>query len=139
MVEAQLKFNTETRLANGLVKNFEIVVGQKPVGRLSMVEFQIERPFLTDWQYLKEIYVAPGQRNKGVAKNIVRRIGNEMRQQPANGILLNAICNVRARNMYTHLGWSDVCEEDGWQVLINVAVDDFVIRESCGQALKFIR
>ena len=95
-----------------------------------MVKFQICEPFTLGWTFLNEICIEAKYRRKGIAKNVLENIGYELSENSQNGILMNAIKIEGAKNLYDHLGWKRIKNDNSWQVLINVDVSEFVIRKT---------
>lgn len=135
-MESKLEFINSIGVELGYLEKYIIMSRHEEVGRISMVKFQIDEPFKLGWTFLYEIHIEPKYRHKGIAKNVIENIGNELSEKGQNGILMNAITISGAKTMYDNLGWKRFKDNDCWQVLINVNVSDFFVRKTHGVVSK---
>ncbi|MFA6007472.1 MAG: GNAT family N-acetyltransferase [Candidatus Shapirobacteria bacterium] len=114
----------------GYLEKYKILYGQNKVGRMSLVKFQVNEPFRLDWAFLNEIYVEPKYRQKGIAKNVLFSIDDELRENIQNGILINAITINGAKTLYDQLGWKRIRLDHNWEILKNIEVSDFIVNRT---------
>jgi len=135
-MEAKLKLENRIGVELGYLEKYRILSRQDEVGRISMVKFQIDEPFKLGWTFLNEICIEPKYRQKGIAKNVIGNISDELSEKGQNGILMNAVTIKGAKTIYDHLGWKRFKDDSCWQILINVNVSEFSVRKTQGLVAK---
>jgi predicted GNAT family acetyltransferase len=61
---------------------------------------------------LQKIYTLPQEQGKGIGKLLINHIINAIRAEGATSLLLNVNRNNKARQIYEHLGFTVIGEED---------------------------
>jgi len=129
-MKSRLEFEKSIGVELGCLEKYRIFNEQEKVGRISMVKFQLNEPFELGWIFLNEIHIEPQYRQKGIAKEVVENISDELCEKGQNGILVNAITINGAKTLYDNLGWKRFKDDDSWQILINVNLSEFFVRKT---------
>lgn len=130
---------TDEYSQGGVWHSYYTIKGEEGIdcGQISLLNFQIEKPFIQNWTYLQSIEICRSRRGEGLGTAAIKWLNMELLAKKCHGALINAT-ERKYRNFYKNNGWSELEEGSSWMFYNSEELSKYCLKSASMVFVDFI-